>query len=72
MAERWRNNVEGAQQDDSSSTDIEPEPDQEVTILTENPWVILEVGKITHADAIRQHPTEVIKQFSATQPGSSS
>ena len=47
MAERWRNNVQGAQQSDSSSTDIELEPDEEIQLAEENPWKVLEFGKFT-------------------------
>ena len=63
MTERWRNNVEGAQEDDSSSTEIEPEPDIEFDGASGNLWDVVEFGKSTYADVIRQHPTEVSKHF---------
>ena len=61
---RWRHERTGAREEDTSSvTDVEPERVELFDGTQDNPWRVLEFHRITHADAIIQHPTDVLKNF---------
>ena len=61
---RWRHERTGAREEDtSSSTDVEPERVELFDVAQDNPWRVLEFHHITHADAIIQHHTDVLKNF---------
>ena len=46
--------------DDSSSSEVDRAPDIKWDATLENPWRLLGFNDISHADAVRQHPTDVI------------
>ena len=59
----WRSNEDGAQEQDSSASEVQKETVEYFDGTQKSPWKVLEFHDISYANAIIQHPSDVIRNF---------